>query len=54
MNWKSTLIGAALAASDIILQLPTVDLADWKTWVRPVLIAAFGYVVADARKTFKP
>lgn len=54
MNWKSTLLGAALAASDILLQLPSVDLSDWKVWIRPALIAAFGYVVADAKKAYKP
>jgi len=50
-NWKSTAAGAALAAADVVLQaLNHADLSDWKSWVRPVLIAAFGYVVADAKK----
>jgi hypothetical protein len=50
-NWKSTAIGAALAAADVILQaLNSADLSDWKTWIRPVLIAVLGYVVADAKK----
>lgn len=53
-NWKSTLIGAALAAADVTLQLlQNGDMTDWKNWIRPVLIAALGYVVADAKSTVK-
>jgi hypothetical protein len=51
-NWKSTATGAALAAADVVLQaLNHADMADWKSWVRPALIAVLGYVVADAKKS---
>jgi hypothetical protein len=53
-NWKSTLIGAALAGADVFLNFlsnPAFDLTDWKTYVRPLLFAFLGYVVADARKS---
>lgn len=53
-NWKSTIIGALLAASDVLLQFladPKFDFTDWKHYIRPLLLAALGYVVADARKT---
>lgn len=51
-NWKSTLIGAGLAAADVVLQLlQNADMTDWKMWLRPILFAALGYVVADARKS---
>ena len=53
-NWKSTLIGAALAGADVLVSSLTIeafDLTDWKSYLRPVLIAALGYVVADAKKT---
>lgn len=54
-NWKSTLIGAGLAASDVLIQfLQNSDLTDWKQWLRPLLIAALGYVVADAKRTTTP
>jgi len=52
-NWKSTLTGAALAGADVFvssLTLDSFDMTDWKSYIRPVLIAVFGYVVADARK----
>ena len=56
-NWKSTLIGAALAGADVLvssLTLELFDMSDWKSYIRPVLIAAFGYVVADAKKGVTP
>lgn len=53
-NWKSTLIGAALAGADVFVSALTVeafDFSDWKNYLRPVLLAALGYVVADAKKS---
>ena len=53
-NWKSTLIGAALAGADVLVSSLTVadfDLSDWKNYLRPVLLAALGFVVADAKKS---
>jgi len=55
-NWKSTLIGAALAGADVFISSVSIegfDLGDWKNYLRPVLLAALGYVVADAKK-YKP
>ena len=56
-NLKSTLIGAALAASDLLLtwlQDPSFDWSDWKHYLRPLLFALLGYVVSDAKKSFTP
>jgi len=53
-NWKSTLIGAALAGADVFVSSLTVegfDPSDWKSYLRPVLLATLGYVVADAKKS---
>jgi len=53
-NWKSTLLGAALAGADVIvtsLSVDGFDVADWKSYLRPVLLAALGFVVADAKKS---
>lgn len=55
-NWKSTLIGAALAGADVLVSSLTIeafDLSDWKSWLRPVLLAGLGYVVADAKKAVR-
>lgn len=52
-NWKSTLLGALLAASDLLLEFlkdPNFDWTNWQNWLRPLLFAALGYFVADARK----
>jgi hypothetical protein len=53
-NWKSTLLGAALAGADVLVTCLSVDgfdVADWKSYLRPVLLAALGFVVADAKKS---
>ena len=51
-NWKSTVAGALLAGADVLVQsLNNTDLTDWKNWIRPILIAVLGYVVADAKKS---
>ncbi len=53
-NWKSTLIGAALAGADVLISSLTIadfDLSDWKVYLRPALLAALGFVVADAKKS---
>lgn len=55
-NWKSTLIGSALAGADVIVSSLTIDsfdFSDWKNYLRPVLFAALGYIVADAKKAIK-
>lgn len=55
-NWKSTLLGALLAASDILLQMLSDVGFDWSkpsNYVRPILFALLGYVVQDARKAIK-
>jgi hypothetical protein len=52
-NWKTTLlgaVGAALTAVTIYAKSGG-DLADWKLYVIPALIAAFGYVSKDAGVT---
>jgi hypothetical protein len=49
-NWKTTLlgaVGAALTAVTIYVQNGG-DLADWKLYAIPALVAAFGYVSKDA------
>jgi uncharacterized membrane protein len=43
-NWKTTIISAVLA---VLVALQTVNLAEWKTWLIPVLIVAFGVVAKD-------
>ena len=54
-NWKSTLVGAALAAADVWLKLLSdVDMTEWKQWIRPTLLAVLGFVVADAKKEYQP
>lgn len=54
-NWKSTLIGAALATADVWLKLLSdVDMTDPKQWIRPTLLALLGFVVADAKKGYQP
>ena len=54
-NWKSTLTGALLAGADVLVQsLNNGDLTDWKNWLRPILLAVLGYVVADAKKQNTP
>ena len=55
-NWKSTLTGAALAGADVLVSSLTVanfDVSDWKVWIRPVLFAVLGYIVADAKKSIQ-
>ncbi|MCP5534387.1 MAG: hypothetical protein H7A48_14550 [Akkermansiaceae bacterium] len=52
-DWKSTLIGAALAVADLVVQFLSQPDFDWGSpanYIRPALLAFFGYVVADARK----
>jgi len=52
-NWKTLLIGAmggALAAIHLYVQNGG-NLADWKLYAIPVVIAAFGYVAKDAGVT---
>lgn len=49
VNWKTTLIGMALAAVNYLGNaLQTGDWTDWKTIVVSALMAAFGYLAKDA------
>ena len=43
-SWKTTIVGAALAA---LVAIQTASLADWKTWLLPALIAALGVLSKD-------
>ena len=54
-NWQSTIIGALLAAVVVIESTVNrgADIADWKTWILPALIAALGFVAKDAAKAAK-
>ena len=49
-NWKTTLLGAvgsAISAITLYAQSGG-DLGDWKLYVVPAVIAAFGFVSKDA------
>lgn len=52
-NWKTTLLGAALAVVTFLAtyQANGGNIADWKLWVIPALSAALGYVAKDAGVT---
>lgn len=52
-NWKTTVIGALLAAVMAVAtyQANGGDLADWKLWVLPALIAGLGWLAKDAGVT---
>lgn len=52
-NWRTTLIGAALAAVSAIAlyQQSGGDLSDWKQYAIPVLLAFLGYLAKDAGVT---
>ena len=52
-NWKTTLLGAALAVVTFLAtyQANGGNLADWKLWLIPALSAALGYVAKDAGVT---
>ena len=52
-NWKTTVIGAVTAAVTAAGTYATNggNLGDWKLWVLPVLIAAWGVVQKDAGVT---
>jgi hypothetical protein len=52
-NWRTTLIGAALAAVTAIAlyQQSGGDLSDWKQYAIPVLLAFLGYLAKDAGVT---
>ena len=49
-NYRTTLVGAALAGLTFVSQFQANggNLADWKLWVIPFLIAVLGYVAKDA------
>lgn len=49
-NWRTTIIGAILAAATAIgvYQSNGGDLADWKLWVIPALVQFLGYLAKDA------
>jgi len=49
-NWRTTLIGAITAAvSAVIVYVQSGgDLTDWKLYVIPSLLAAWGYYTKDA------
>jgi hypothetical protein len=52
-SWKTTLhgaVGAAITAVSLYTQSGG-NLADWKLYLFPVLIAVFGYVSKDAGVT---
>lgn len=53
-NWKSSLVGMLLAVGDVLTQFLSDPHFDWsrpQNYLRPILLAALGFVVADARKT---
>lgn len=52
-NWKTTLLGAALAVVTFLAtyQSNGGNIADWKLWVIPAISAALGYVAKDAGVT---
>lgn len=55
-DWKTTIIGTALAACYVLqttLQAGN-SLADWKTWIVPVLLAALGYLAKDSNTPVTP
>jgi hypothetical protein len=49
-NYKTTILGAALAAISFIAQYQTNggSLDDWKLWAIPAIMAALGYAAKDA------
>lgn len=52
-NYRTTVIGALLAVVSFlsIYQTNGGDLADWKQWLLPALLALLGYVAKDAGVT---
>lgn len=52
-NWRTTLIGAALAVLTVIASHTEqgASLTDWKTYLIPALLALFGYLAKDAGVT---
>lgn len=53
---KTTFLGASLAGADVFLNYVSsedFDFSDWKNYLRPVLLAVFGYLVADAKKSVR-
>jgi hypothetical protein len=54
-NWRTTIIGALMAAVSAIAlyQQSGGDLADWKQYVIPALLAALGFATRDANNTLK-
>ena len=55
-SYKTTIIGAIFAALTAIqtYQSNGGNLDDWKLWVFPTLIAAFGFLAKDFDATGKP
>jgi len=55
-NTTSLLLGAGLAALDVLhasMSDPAFDWANWQTWGRAALVAGIGFVLAKA-KTAEP
>ena len=52
-NYRTTLVGASLAGLTFVSQFQSNggNLADWRLWVIPFLIAVLGYVAKDAGVT---
>lgn len=52
-NWRTTLIGAALAVLTVIASHTEggASLTEWKTYMIPALLALFGYLAKDAGVT---
>lgn len=51
-NWQTTLVGALLAGAIAMQEAANgKDLADWRSWILPVSIAALGFLARDANKS---